>query len=88
VALKMFEFRIRNTKTNEVGSFLGQGETLEGAWKDGTSNVAATFRPKSDGQARGTQGMRVELPNGQTVTRQLKNFEGDEAYNAATEATE
>lgn len=83
MGLKMFKFRIQNTATGEIAAFMGQGENVQDAWKDGTSNVGATFRPKGDGKARASHGVAVTLKDGRIVTRQMKNFEGDEPYTDA-----
>lgn len=77
MGLKFFEFRVTNKKTGESTGFLGQGETMQEAWSDGTSNVTAIFRPKQDGKARRTHGLAVTTSAGSVVIKTLQEFEGD-----------
>lgn len=76
MSLKHFEFTIRNTRTNETCEFIGQGETIEEAFKDGAKNVIATFRPR-DGAKRDEHGISVTLRDGRKTNCTLKVFESD-----------
>lgn len=78
--LKMFEFSVKNTRTGESTAFLGQGTTVEAAFKDGAGNVIASFRPSSDGKKRPAHGLAVTCKDGVIRSRTLGEFEGDEAY--------
>lgn len=84
MSLKMFMFTVTNTRTKESADFLGQGETMEEAWKDGLKILNDTYRANSNGQTTTGKGqpntMGVQLPDGRRVTRRLKEFEGDETY--------
>ncbi len=80
MSLKQFRFTIENTKTRETARFLGQGETVEEAWKDGFKNIQDPFRPSSSGAKRPEHGCAVTLPSGAIVSRTLKEFQGDRPY--------
>lgn len=84
MSLKMFEFTVTNTRTKESAAFLGQGLTMEEAWKDGAKILNETFRANSNGQTTNGKGqpntLGVQLPDGRRVTRLLRDFEGDEKY--------
>lgn len=77
MSVKQFRFSVENTRTRESTAFIGQGETIAEALKDGIKCVEATFRPKSDGQNRGQTGLAVKLANGSVVNRTLREFESD-----------
>jgi hypothetical protein len=80
----MFEFTVTNTRTKESAAFLGQGLTMDEAWKDGVKILNDTFRANSNGQKTSGKGqpntLGVQLPDGRRVTRELRDFEGDEKY--------
>lgn len=84
MSVKQFKFSVENTRTRESASFIGQGETIAEALKDGMKCVEATFRPKSDGQNRGQTGLAVHLANGEVVNRTLREFESDGPIAAPT----
>ena len=83
MSVKQFKFSVENTRTRESTAFIGQGETIAEALKDGMKCVEATFRPKSDGQNRGQIGLAVHLANGSIVNRPLREFESDLAFGAS-----
>jgi hypothetical protein len=90
MSLKLFEFTAKNTRTGESACFLGQGVTMDEAWKDAVKLLNDSFRPNSNGQTTTGKGQpnttAVQLPNGRRVTRLLRDFEGDEPYKAPAEA--
>ena len=84
MSLKLFRFIVENTRTQETARFLGQGENIQDAFKDGTKNCGDAFRPSSSGAKRPENGVAVTLPDGRTVSRRLSEFEGDAPF-AGTE---
>lgn len=82
MSLKLFEFTVKNTRTKETACFLGQGESIEQAFKEGTKNAGENFRPSTSGAKRPTNTIAVTLPDGRHVCRTLTDFEGDGAYKA------
>lgn len=84
MSLKMFEFTAVNTRTKESAAFLGQGETMDEAWKDAVKNLHDKFRANSNGQTTTGKGqpntMGVLLPNGARVSRTIKEFESDQPF--------
>lgn len=83
MTLKLFKFTAENMRTAERAAFLGQGENLADAFKDAVANIGAPFRPSSSGAKRPEHGMAVTLPDGATVSRTLREFEGDVPWGAA-----
>lgn len=88
MSLKMFEFTVRNGRTKETTSFLGQGETMAQAWVDGIKNVGEPFRHKQDNRPHPPLRMAVTLVDGRTVNRTQKLFESDIGYHEPTEGAE
>ncbi len=86
MSLKLFKFTAENTRTAERAAFLGQGERMEDAFKDAVSNIGAPFRPSSSGGKRPEHGMAVTLKDGATVSRTLREFEGDIPFGTSTPA--
>jgi hypothetical protein len=86
MSLKMFEFWVKNPVTGEWIHFLGQGERLLAAAKDGIENLEAPFRPKQNGRPQALTSCAVKLRDGRIVGRLLKAFESDRPYDPATEA--
>jgi len=82
-----FRFTAENMTTGEKADYIGQGESLEEASKDGLKNLAGTFRPNSNGRVSTGHGqpntMGVTLPGGRIVFRTLREFEGREKYRDA-----
>lgn len=76
---KLFKFTVENTKTREKTHFIGQGETIEAALKEGIKNTKDRFRPR-DGDGKDAMGIRVELPNGRFVGRSVEDFQGDAPF--------
>lgn len=64
MSLKLFKFTVENTRTAETTNFLGQGHTVEEAFKDGIKNCRTQFRGKNDGKARDELGMMVQTAQG------------------------
>lgn len=85
MSLKHWHFTVQNTRTKEAVEFLGQGESMGDAWKDGYGNLSAPFRHKQDGKAHPPIRLAVTLPDGTHVNRELKPFEGDTPFDPATE---
>ncbi len=82
MSLKAFRFEVENVRSGEKTAFIGDGETVESAFKDGIKNVTATFRPSSSGGGRNREhGLGVKAKDGTTVLRTLAEFEakGDDA---------
>ena len=79
-ALKMYEIWVKNPVTKEMAKFLGQGETMADAVKDGLSLIGKEFRPKQVGKSRESTTLGVRLPDGTWVNRSIKNFESETAY--------
>lgn len=71
----MFHFSIRREATKETLEILGQGETVEAAFKDAMKLLGETFRPKNDGRQRPPTSGAVVLPDGARVSKTLKEFE-------------
>lgn len=78
--LKMYDFRVTNPVTKETAKFLGQGETLAEALKDGAQNIGHVYRPKTDSRKQIVTTLAVRLPSGQIVNRLVKDFEGETPY--------
>lgn len=76
----MFEICVRNPITQEYARFLGQGETMAAAVKDGLDGVGKVFRPKNDGKERKPGTLAVVLANGEVVNRTVANFESETPY--------
>lgn len=85
MSLKMFEFQVKNTRTKETTFFLGQGENMGDAWKDGYANLSAPFRFKQDNKPHPPIQLGVVLEDGSRVNRDLKKFEGDTPFDPKTE---
>lgn len=85
---RMFRISVQNMPNHEETTFLGQGMTIEEALKDGVKNVQTTFRPKSDGQNRGSLGVMVKLRDGRIVNRTLRDFESDVPFLAPVATVE
>lgn len=77
MSLKLYEFTAKNCRTGDAIRFLGQGLSVDEAWKEGLKNTTAPFRPSSDGKKRPEHGVAVLLKDGRTVNSTLKDFEGD-----------
>lgn len=77
-SVKMWEFAVKNMRTNETVHFLGQGATMGDAWKDGYGNLGPTIANK-----RLT--LAVTLADGLRVHRDQARFEGDTPYDPAKE---
>lgn len=77
---KNFRFSIENMATRETTAFIGQGETIADAVKDGLKNVTDSFRPKNDGKSRPENGLAVTLKNGRMVNRTLVQFQSEFAF--------
>lgn len=84
MSLKLFKFTAENTRTAERASFLGQGDNIADAFRDAVANIGAPFRPSSSGGKRPEHGMAVTLKDGATVSRTLREFEGDVPWGAAS----
>lgn len=80
MSLKLFCFIVENTRTKETARFLGQGDNIQDAFKDGTKNCGDAFRPSSSGAKRPENGIAVTLPDGRAVSRRLSEFEGDTPF--------
>jgi hypothetical protein len=74
---KQFKFTVENTRTGESTKFIGQGNSVAEAIKDGLACVEATFRPKNDGKKRDSVSLGVFTKDGQFVKRTLSEFESD-----------
>lgn len=74
----LFKFWAMNMATKQATQFLGQGETLDEAWKDAIKNLNAPFRPKQDGRVHPPIPLTVTLQDGSKITRSLQEFERDE----------
>jgi hypothetical protein len=85
MSLKMFEFTVLNTRTKERTCFLGQGENMGDAWKDGYANIGAPFRHKQDNKPHPPIPLGVVLEDGTRVNRHQKDFEGDKPFDPKTE---
>jgi hypothetical protein len=79
---KMFRFTVQNLRTKERASFIGQGETMEAALKDGVKNATST---RNAGKAGSTE-MMIACKNveGAIANRRVSDFESDEAAIAYT----
>lgn len=77
MSARLFKFYVQNSFTKQGTQFLGQGETLDEAWKDAQKNLNAPFRPKG-GVSSNAIPLTVTLPDGSKVTRTLQDFERDE----------
>lgn len=77
---RLYHFTIRNERTGESISFLGQGDKLDDAFKDGVKNCGDTFRPKNDGRQRPPNSCAVTLKNGQRVSRTFSEWDSDKPY--------
>lgn len=73
--LKMFHFTVENTRSKQEFAFLGQGTSVEEAFKDGIANCAAPFRPKQDGRPPILLNICVHNPDGTNSMIPLKDFE-------------
>lgn len=74
--LQMFAFMVRAEKTGETCGFLGQGTTIEEAWKDGCACINAPFRPSSSGgRPNKPLDLSVTLKDGTKVNRPKEAFE-------------
>lgn len=76
----MYQISVRNPVTRETCVFLGQGESLSAAVKDGIDGVGKVFRPKNDGKERIPGTCTVILPDGRSVNRTVKAFESETPY--------
>jgi hypothetical protein len=65
----MFKIRRTNKETREVATFLGQGDTLDEATKEGWTNAGEAFGKSSSGQFISEARIAVELPDGRRVLR-------------------
>ena len=80
MSLKLFDFRVTNMRTKESTGFLGQGKSVDEAFKDGVAN-ARSSHPKY-----GDTGVKVTTKSGRIVSRPLRDFEGDVAWGEPTPA--
>ena len=70
----MYRVRVTHEKSGEWTEFLGQGDSIESAFKDGVANAKSLFRPKNDGRTPIVQNVGVH--SGDKVTLMpLKDFE-------------
>lgn len=79
---KLFRFSIENLRTKETTAFIGQGDTIDVAMKDGIKGANTPFRPKNDGKSRPDNGVMVKTSSGATVRRTLAEFESDIPHEA------
>ena len=86
MSLKLFKFSVENTVTGESCAFLGQGETVADAFKEGSANTSALFRPSTSGAKRPEHGVAVTTKDGRKVSRTLKEFESDQPYTGESES--
>lgn len=77
----MYEIYVKNPVTKETAKFLGQGESMEAAVKDGLSIIGKPYKPKQDGKKYPDTTLGVRLPSGQWVNRLMKDFESETPYN-------
>jgi hypothetical protein len=77
MSLKFFEFTILNQRTGQTCAFIGQGEGIEDAFKDGKKNSADAYRANSSGKETHEHGCRVTLKDGRVGVGKLKDFESD-----------
>lgn len=77
MSLKMFRFSVENMTTREKTAFIGDGECVLDALKEGMKNTAQTSRFKENDNSRSEVGLAVRLPSGGIVFRKLADFEGD-----------
>jgi hypothetical protein len=80
MSLKMWRFKVENMRTGETCGFLGQGETMDAAWKEGLKNCTDAFRPSTSGAKRPEHGIGVTTKDGRDVSRTVKEFESDVPY--------
>lgn len=80
MSLKMFKFSVENTRTGESTAFLGQGDSVEVAFKDGVKNVVDPFRPSSSGARRPEHSLAVTTKSGAIVKRTLAEFQSDQPH--------
>lgn len=77
MSLKHFKFWVQNTRTKRTFAFLGQGETVAEAWREGLANTQAIFRAR-DGKGR-ENGITVRGPDENDVEHMtLQQFEREE----------
>lgn len=80
-ALKQFTFFVRNDTTREIATFIGQGTTIEDAFKDAAAAITTPWRPSSNGAKNEythvVQPLNVRLPSGHIVGRLKAEFEGE-----------
>lgn len=83
-ALKFFTFFVLNEATKEIATLIGQGTTLEEAWKDGIGIATSAWRPNSNGQTNDYSNkilsLNVRLPDGRIVSRPKAEFESDKPF--------
>lgn len=74
----LFKFCAMNMTTKQATQFIGQGETLETAFKDAVKNLNAPYRPKQDAKEHPPIPLTVTLQDGSKITRSLQDWESDE----------
>ena len=74
--LKQFTFFVLNGTTHEIATFIGQGTTIDSAFKDGHAGIIGKFQADSSGGGT-VLPLNVRLPDGRNVSRMQKDFEGD-----------
>lgn len=72
---KMFRFTVQNMTTKERTQFIGQGETMADALKDGVKNAQSALRPGRAGA--GDMKFAVKTESGHLVNRSVSEFESD-----------
>jgi hypothetical protein len=73
-ALKFFTFFVMNDDTREIATFIGQGSTMDEAWRDAMKLINEKFRPDSNGGGD-VQKLCVHTQSGQVVHRFREEFE-------------
>jgi len=71
----MFRIVVTNLTTKESATFLGQGTTIEDAFKDGYKNTKEPYRHRQDGRPHPPLPLSVTTATGESVSRELKHFE-------------
>lgn len=72
---KMFRFTVENTVTLERAQFIGQGETMLDALKDGVKNAQSAIRPGRAGAS--DMKLAVKTRTNLLVQRSVSEFESD-----------
>jgi hypothetical protein len=74
-ALHMFRIQVTNMTTEETATFLGQGTTMEEAFKDGYKNVKESYRHRQDGRPHPPLPLTVHTADGAYAPKDVKHFE-------------